>query len=71
MTGDDREEEDNEEELSFMVWTDRFKWDTSHEAFEVDRFLEHHSEIVLQGLLDCVFDHFKSSLSVFRNCTSL
>ena len=54
-----------------MVWTDRFKGDTSHKAFEVDRFLEHESEIVLQRLLNRVFDHLESSLSVFRNCASL
>jgi len=48
LTGDDGDEEADEKSLSVMVLADRFEGDSAHEALEVDRFLEHSSELVPQ-----------------------
>ena len=41
MPGEDSEEEDDEEDLCFMILADRFEWDSTHEALDVDGFFEH------------------------------
>ena len=45
MSGDDGNEEDDEEELCFMILADGFEGDSAHEALDVDRLLEHGCEI--------------------------
>lgn len=47
MGGEDGDKEANEEELSFMILTDRLEGYTAHEALEVDRFSEHAAEFIL------------------------
>ena len=71
MGGEDGDKEANEEELSFMILTDRLEGYSAHEALEVDRFLEHAAEFVLEGDIERLFDHLDGCLTSFSDSASL
>ena len=62
MTGEDGDEEDDEESLGFMVLADGLEGDAAHEALQVDRFLEHATQLVLQMCFHGITDHLDRSL---------
>ena len=71
MGGEDGDKEANEEELGFMILTDRLEGYTAHKALEIDRFSEHVAELDGEVGFEVLFDHLDRCLSSFSDSTSL
>ena len=65
LTSEDGEQEDDKEDLSFVILFDRFEGHPSHEAFKVDRFFQHAPELSLKRLFHSIFYHLNGSLATF------
>lgn len=70
LCGEHKYKECDEEKLCFVILFDWLEWNTSHETFKVNRFLEHASKLFPNCWLPCIFDHLDSSLASRSHCVA-